>query len=138
MNKNFTRGVKIVEFKMNEKGFETAFEYGILKISGDTEYGFRPFQLLVSAVAVCSGGVLRKVLERMRLPYENIDVQAKVTRDEKEANRVSDIHLNFVIKGKELPHEKVEKALVVTRKNCSIVQSVKDGINITESFEIHA
>jgi putative redox protein len=125
-----------MDFKMNEKGFETNVEYGTLKISGDVEYGFRPFQLLVSSIAVCSGGVLRKVLERMRLPYENIDVKAKVTRDEKEANRVSDIHLHFVIKGNELPHEKVEKALVVTRKNCSMVQSVKDSINITESFEI--
>jgi putative redox protein len=125
-----------MDFKMNEKGFETTVEYGTLKISGDAEYGFRPFQLLVSSVAVCSGGVLRKVFERMRLPYENIDVQAKVTRDEKEANRVSDIHLHFVIKGNELPHEKVEKALAVTRKNCSMVQSVKDSINITESFEI--
>lgn len=125
-----------MDFKMNEKGFETNVEYGTLQISGDAEYGFRPFQLLVSSVAVCSGGVLRKVLERMRLPYENIDVTAKVTRDEKEANRVSDIHLHFVIKGDGLPHEKVEKALVVTRKNCSMVQSVKDSINITESFEI--
>jgi putative redox protein len=127
-----------MDFKMNKKGFETTVEYGTLKISGDAEFGFRPFQLLVSSLAVCSGGVLRKVLERMRLPYENIDVQAKVTRDEKEANRVSDIHLHFVIKGNELPHEKVEKALVVTRKNCSMVQSVKDSINITESFEIKA
>jgi putative redox protein len=127
-----------MDFKMNEKGFETTVEYGTLQISGDAEYGFRPFQLLVSSVAVCSGGVLRKVLERMRLPYENIDVQAKVTRDENEANRVSDIHLHFVIKGNELPHEKVEKALVVTRKNCSMVQSVKDSINITESFDIQA
>lgn len=125
-----------MDFKMNEKGYETTVEYGTLKISGDAEYGFRPFQLLVSSVAVCSGGVLRKVLERMRLPYENIDVQAKVTRVEKEANRVSDIHLHFVIKGNELTHEKIEKALVVTRKNCSMVQSVKDSINITESFEI--
>lgn len=125
-----------MDFKMNEKGFETTVEFGTLQISGDAEYGFRPFQLLVSSVAVCSGGVLRKVLERMRLPYENIDLQAKVTRDEEEANRVSDIHLHFVIKGNKLQHEKIEKALVVTRKNCSIVQSVKDSINITESFEI--
>lgn len=123
---------------MTEKGYETIFEYGSLQISGDAEYGFRPFQLLVSSVAVCSGGVLRKVLERMRLSFENIDVQAKVTRDENEANRVSDIHLHFIIKGYELPHEKVEKALVVTRNNCSMVQSVKDSINITESFEIKA
>ncbi|MFG6495919.1 OsmC family protein [Fictibacillus sp. UD] len=127
-----------MEFKMTEKGFETSVDYGTLQISGDAEYGYRPFQLLVSSVAVCSGGVLRKVLERMRMTYEDISVQAKVTRVEDEANRVSDIHLHFVIKGSELSQEKVEKALIVTRKNCSMVQSVKDSINVTESFEIVA
>jgi putative redox protein len=125
-----------MKFKMREAGFETDLEYGILHISGDTEYGFRPFQLLVSSVAVCSGGVLRKVLERMRLTFDDIEVQAEVKRDEKEANKVTDIHLHFVITGKGLSEEKVEKALVVTRKNCSMVQSVKDSINVTETFEI--
>ncbi|MCM3720337.1 OsmC family protein [Fictibacillus phosphorivorans] len=127
-----------MEFKMKERGYETTFEYGTLDISGDAEFGFRPFQLLVSSVAVCSGGVLRKVLERMRLSYENIDVKAKVTRDEKEANKITDIHLHFIIIGNNLSEEKVKKALAVTRKNCSMVQSVIESINITESFEIQA
>ncbi|MDR7074617.1 OsmC family protein [Fictibacillus barbaricus] len=125
-----------MNFKMKENGFETTFEYGTLQISGNEDYGFRPYQLLVSSVAVCSGGVLRKVLERMRLPFDDIQVSADVKRDEKEANKVTHIHLHFTIAGKELTNEKVEKALVVTRKNCSMVQSVKDSIEITESFEI--
>jgi uncharacterized OsmC-like protein len=125
-----------MNFKMKENGFETTFEYGTLQISGNADYGYRPYQLLVSSVAVCSGGVLRKVLERMRLPFDDIQVSAEVKRDEKEANKVTHIHLHFTIAGKELPNEKVEKALVVTRKNCSMVQSVKDSIEITESFEI--
>lgn len=123
---------------MTENGFETEVDFGTLEISGNAEYGYRPFQLLVSSIAVCSGGVLRKVLERMRMPYEDITVQAKETRVEKEANKVSEIHLHFLIKGKNLSEEKVEKALHVTRKNCSMVQSVKDSIKITESFTIQA
>jgi putative redox protein len=125
-----------LEFKMTEKGFETTVDYGTLHISGNEEYGFRPFQLFVSSIAVCSGGVLRKVLERMRIAFDDITVQAKVTRVEDEPNRISDIHLHFVIKGSELSEDKMEKALKVTRKNCSMVQSVKDSIHITESFEI--
>lgn len=126
----------ILEFKMTEKGFETTVDYGTLHISGKEEYGFRPFQLLVSSIAVCSGGVLRKVLERMRMTFDDITVQAKVTRVEDEPKRISDIQLHFVIKGSELSEDKMEKALKVTRKNCSMVQSVKDSIHITESFEI--
>jgi uncharacterized OsmC-like protein len=136
LNKSFRTWGISMHFKMKENGFETTFEYGKLQISGNADYGFRPYQLLVSSVAVCSGGVLRKVLDKMRLTYQDIEVSAEVKRNEEEANKVTDIHLHFVIQGKELSKEKVEKALIVTRKNCSMVQSVKDSINITESFEI--
>jgi putative redox protein len=127
---------KIMEFNMKENGFATNFSYGELHISGDENYGFRPYQLLVSSVAVCSGGVLRKVLEKMRIPYDDIKVSANVERNEKEANRVEKIHLHFVIKGENIPEEKMERVLEVTRKNCAMVQSVKDSIQVTESFEL--
>ncbi|KAB2336179.1 OsmC family protein [Cytobacillus depressus] len=123
-------------FNMTENGFVTECAYGELTVSGDDQYGFRPYQLLVSSIAVCSGGVLRKVLERMRISFQDIKVQAEVERNEKEANRIEKIHLHFVILGEDLNETKIEKALVVTRKNCAMVQSVKDSIEITESFEI--
>ncbi|WP_047154164.1 OsmC family protein [Aneurinibacillus tyrosinisolvens] len=125
-----------MEFNMKENGFATNFSYGELHISGDENYGFRPYQLLVSSVAVCSGGVLRKVLEKMRIPYDDIKVTANVERNEKEANRVEKIHLHFIIKGENIPVEKMERVLELTRKNCAMVQSVKDSIQVTESFEL--
>ncbi|WCK56901.1 OsmC family protein [Aneurinibacillus sp. Ricciae_BoGa-3] len=125
-----------MEFYMKENGFATKFPFGELNISGDDNFGFRPYQLLVSSVAVCSGGVLRKVLEKMRMSYEDIKVAVNVERNEAEANRVEKIHLHFVIKGENLQEAKVGKALEVTRKNCAMVQSVKDSIQITESFEL--
>lgn len=51
-------------FNMTENGFVTEFGYGELNVSGEDQYGFRPYQLLVSSLAVCSGGVLRKVIGR--------------------------------------------------------------------------
>lgn len=125
-----------MEFIMKENGFSTTFEYGELDISGNEQYGFRPYQLLVSSIAVCSGGVLRKVLEKKRITYEDIKVTADVTRNPEGAQEIQKIHLHFIIKGEILNESKIEKSLEVTRKNCSMVQSVKDSIEITESFEI--
>ncbi|WP_261134581.1 OsmC family protein [Bacillus sp. Marseille-Q3570] len=121
-----------MEFKMTEGGFTTEFEYGKLDISGNEEYGFRPYQLLVSSVAVCSGGVLRKVLEKMRYPFEDITVNAEVERNEAEANRVEKIALTFHIKTAEWNEQKIEKAMHLTRKNCSMVQSVQESIEVVE------
>ncbi len=125
-----------MKFIMKEHGFETEVEYGKLQVCGDEQYGFRPYQLLVSAVAVCSGGVLRKVLEKKRIAFSDISVTTEIERNEKRANSVSKIHMHFQIAGADLTEEAIEKCLKVTRKNCSMVQSVEDSIEITESFEI--
>ncbi|WP_216830258.1 OsmC family protein [Alkalihalobacterium elongatum] len=125
-----------MEFIMKENGFKAEFEYGTLDISGNEEFGFRPYQLLVSSIAVCSGGVLRKVLEKKRVQYKDVKVSADVTRNPEGAQEIQKIHMHFVITGSNLNEEKIEKSLVVTRKNCSMVQSVKDSIEITETFEI--
>lgn len=125
-----------MEYIMKENAFTAQFEYGELDISGDEKYGFRPFQLMVSSIAVCSGGVLRKVLTKMRIPYEDIHLKASVERNEAEANRIEKIHVHFLIKGKDLNAAKIEKALELTRKNCPMVQSVKDSIEIIETFEL--
>lgn len=125
-----------MKFSMKDGGFTTTTAYGKLHISGNEEYGFRPYQLLVSSVAVCSGGVFRSVAEKMRLDVEDIQIEADVTRNEEEANRVEKIHLHFTIKGSGLPENRIEKALEITRKNCSMVRSVEGSIEITESFTL--
>ncbi|WP_035344345.1 OsmC family protein [Halalkalibacter hemicellulosilyticus] len=124
-----------MEFKMKENGFQGEFEFGTLDVSGNEEFGFRPFQLLVSSVAVCSGGVLRKVLEKKRITYDDITIQADVTRNEAGANEVTDIHLHFNIVGSSASDQQIEKSLEIAKRNCPIVQSVKDSIQVTESFK---
>jgi putative redox protein len=123
-------------FNMQEVGFQSEFEYGNLQVAGNEEYGFRPYQLMVSSIAVCSGGVLRTILEKKRLDVEDMTIKAEVTRNEEEANRIEKIHLHFSIKGKNLEETKVQKAMDLAYKNCSMVQSVKDSIEVKETFDI--
>ena len=126
-----------MEFKMKEEtGFYTELEFGRLDVAGDEEYGFRPYQLLVSSVAVCSGGVLRKILKKMRLVVKDIGISAEAVRNEAEADRIEKISIHFKLYGSSLPEKKIEKALELTRKNCSMVQSVIGSIEVVETYEI--
>lgn len=126
-----------MEFKMKQDvGFYTETSFGRLDVAGDDAHGFRPYQLLVSSIAVCSGGVFRKVLEKMRMEIKDIHIKADADRVEAEANRVSRITVHFRIEGKNLDEKKIEKAMVLTRKNCSMVQSVIGSIEVEETFEI--
>ncbi|UOR13413.1 OsmC family protein [Halobacillus amylolyticus] len=124
-----------MEFYIKGEGIRTSFEYGELDISGDEAYGFRPYQLMTSSIAGCSLSVYRKILDKQRIDYEDIIVRADVERNAEEANRIEKISLHFVVKGYRLNQDKLLKNLDISSNNCSMVQSVKDSIEIEETLE---
>lgn len=130
------KGMIIMEYRMNETGFVGDYEFGALNISSNDEFGYRPFALMVSSIVGCSGGLLRTVLNKMRINFVDMIINADVKRNPDMANRIEEINLKFTIFGKDIPEKKVAKALEVSRKNCAMIQSVKDSITIKETFEI--
>src|SRR5699024_3619200 len=104
-----------MQFTWKEDYMETtAFNYDTLHISPDDTKGYRPFQLLVASVASCSGGVFHKILKKQRIEYESLTIDAEVERNE-------DI---------------MQRNLELSRKNCSMVQSFQDSINVQENITI--
>ncbi len=126
-----------MKFSMTEHGFETTTNFGTLIISSNDDYGFRPYQLLVSSLAACTGGVLKNVLEKMRMPATNISIEAKeIIRNPDEANRVEKVHLHVVIEGSMIDDKKMQRAMELTTKNCSMVQSVAESIEVVKTYEV--
>ncbi|GHH99130.1 OsmC family protein [Neobacillus kokaensis] len=122
------------EYKNGVTNHETI--YGILPISSDDSKGYRPFELLVSSIVGCSSGVLYKILEKKRMKVEAIRIQSNVERKKEEANKVTEISLHYIIEGTGLKEEQIKKSIEMAFKNCAMVQSVKDSIKISESFEV--
>src|SRR5690625_5001840 len=114
-------GMKM-KFYFKENTVHTEFEYGELVISGNEEYGFRPFQLMVSSIVSCSGSVFKQILSKQRIEIESLEISADVKRNADEANRIEQIDLTFIVKGSELNQAKLDKSLAIARKNCAMVQ----------------
>lgn len=126
-----------MKFTLAKSGaFRSNFEFGELSISGNSDIGYCPVQLLVSSIAGCSGDVFRKVLDKKRISYNGIEIEAFIERNEKEANKVTKIELHFIVDGKNLNLEQLQKSLNVAMKNCAIAQSVKGAIIIEETVDI--
>ncbi|MFC2949580.1 OsmC family protein [Virgibacillus sediminis] len=125
-----------MEFHLKECGIQTELQFSELCVSGNEEYGFRPFQLMVASIAGCSGSVLRKILEKQRTDVEDIQIVADTNRNPAEGNRIEEISLVFTVKGRDLDPAKMQKNLETARKNCSMIRSVEDSIRIVESIEI--
>lgn len=66
-----------MEIVWNQNGFEADLEYGKLKISGNEEAGFRPYQLLAASIAACSGTVLHNILEKKRIQLKDMTIETK-------------------------------------------------------------
>lgn len=125
-----------MKFSMTEHGFTGDLPFGELAVSTNEEHGFRPYQLLVASLAVCSAGIIRKVLEKQRMPAEDIQVEVKeIVRIDEEAGRVSKVHLHFLIKG-DIKESKMDRVMELTRKNCSMIRSVENSIEVIETYEI--
>ncbi|MBM6616489.1 OsmC family protein [Bacillus suaedaesalsae] len=125
-----------MRFEMKEVGFKTNVEYGELHVSGNEDYGFRPYQLMVASIAVCSGGVLRTILEKKKLNIEDITIDTEVKRNPEYANRIEKINIHYTIKGENLKEDQVQKSIHLANKNCPMAQSVAGSIEIEETFKL--
>src|SRR5690625_4275566 len=94
-------GMKM-KFYFKENTVHTEFEYGELVISGNEEYGFRPFQLMVSSIVSCSGSVFKQILWMLRIVIVSLVISADVNLNADEANRIKQIDLTLIVNGSEL------------------------------------
>lgn len=126
-----------MKFQLQQSGaFAAEFKQGKINISSNTDIGFRPVELLVSSIAGCSGGLLKTILGKRRIEFEGIEIEATIERNEKEANKVTKVALHYIVLGKNLSLTKVQQSLDLAVKNCAIVQSVNNSIEIVETLEV--
>ena len=98
--------------------------------------GYSPLQLLISSIAGCSAIVFRTILEKKRITYDTFTIETEIGRSEALSKPVESVHLHYKIKAENITEEQLDKALQLAVKNCTIVQSVKDSIKVTETIEL--
>ncbi|RPF50570.1 OsmC family protein [Aquisalibacillus elongatus] len=125
-----------MKFQVTQDEIQTEVGYGTLNISPNEEEGYRPFQLMVASLAGCSASVYRKILNKQKVEFEEMTIDAEVERTGDDVNKIEKVTLNFKVKGQNLNQKKLEKGLQIASKNCSMVQSVIGSIEVVENVEI--
>src|SRR5699024_2087436 len=124
-----------MKFYVQENGMRAELNYGELDISGNVDHGYRLFQRMVASIVRCSSSVVRRLLENQRIQVEDLLVNAEVDRNPKEANRFEKLSLHYTIKGHHLDPYRLYKNLAISRKNCSMIRTVENSIEIDETIE---
>ncbi len=94
---------------------------GNAKIEMDAKNGFSPKALLLSGLAGCSAIDVVEILEKMRVPFASLSVDAEADQTEELPKVFKTIHLTYFIKTEEENREKVKKAIDLSlEKYCGV------------------
>jgi putative redox protein len=102
---------------------------------GGKNSGARPTELILSAVAGCTGIDIISILQKMRLEPISFQMDIKGDRAENHPKRFTHIHIHYALEG-DLPEEKVVRAIELSNdKYCSVSHSL--NAEITTSYSIN-
>jgi len=98
---------------------------------GGKNRGPRPKPLALVSLGGCTGMDVVSILKKMRVDFEslNIDVEADMT--EEHPKYYNKIKITYKFKGKDLPKDKLEKAVVLSQeKYCGITAMLSKAAEI--------
>ena len=104
---------------------------------GGRNLGPRPMEMLLLGTGGCSSIDVMLILQKMRQAVSDCHVEIEAERAESEPRVFTKIHLHFVVKGKGIKAEAVEKAVKLSaEKYCSASIMLGATAAMTHDFEI--
>jgi len=104
---------------------------------GGENLGVRPMEMLLLGVAGCTMIDVVTTLKKMRQELTHCETKVNAERADDHPKVFTDIHIQFIIKGKGLDSKKVEKAITLSaEKYCSASIMLGKTASITHDFEI--
>jgi putative redox protein len=108
------------------------------KISIDANAGFSPKALLLAGVAACSGIDVVDILEKMRIPFSGLVIDAEAEQTDDHPKVFKDIHLRYILGCEESNRDKVIKAIELSlEKYCGVAAMLRKNSKIDYSVELN-
>ena len=96
-----------------------------------------PLENVLISLGACSSVDVVSILEKARQSIKGCNVQVEAKRVDTVPKLFSDIHLHFVIEGKDVQAKHVERAVNLSAdKYCSVALMLNKTVNITHDFSI--
>ncbi|MHB1116736.1 OsmC family protein [Sideroxydans sp.] len=104
---------------------------------GGRNLGPRPMEMLLIGAGACTAYDVVHILKKARQPITDCVVDIQSERAETDPKVFTQIHMHFIVTGKGLKHEQVERAIKLSAdKYCSASIMLGKTADITHDFEI--
>ncbi len=106
---------------------------------GGTGAGPKPKPLMLVALAGCTGMDVVGMLKKMRIEPDDFHIEVEgEMRDDFPKDFLS-MHITYHFKGKDLPKDKLEKAVNLSQeKYCGVTATLQKAIKITHDIKVHS
>ena len=125
---------KRVLLKLSDEATYTAYtSHGELSVG---EKGFKPMELLLTALAGCSGVDVYTILKKKRQGIEDIEIEVKGYRRDKHPRIYERIEITYRVKG-EVQDKALSQAIKLSvDKYCSVYAMLSKSSHIEVRYEI--
>ena len=104
---------------------------------GGFSAGSRPMELLLIAVAGCTGMDVISILRKKRVKFEDFSIEVEAEQAEEHPKVFTEIKIHYLITGRNIRKVDVENAIELSEsKYCSATIMLKKSADITSTYEI--
>lgn len=119
----------------DEKGHSTVMD--AVKEKGGEGIGFTPGRLLLASVGGCTAMDIVQLLRKRRVSFSSVEVYVGGEQESGYPAYYKKIRLKYVVKGKDVPEDEVERAIRLSKDvYCSVGATVEGRAVIETSYEI--
>ncbi len=105
--------------------------------SGGENRGPRPKMLMLSALGGCTAMDVVAILKKMRVDIEGLNVIVEGDLTEEYPKHFSKMHIIYEFKGKDLPVDKLQKAIdLSSEKYCGVSVVYRKSMELTSEIRI--
>lgn len=109
------------------------------KLEIDAKAGFSPKALLLSGLAGCSGIDVVEILEKMRVPFSNLSIEAEADQTDTHPKVFKDIQLTYILTADEENRDKIKKAIELSLSTyCGVAAMLRKNSDIHYSIELRS
>jgi putative redox protein len=106
------------------------------KVGGE-DRGPRPKPLMMTALAGCTGMDVVSILKKMRVEVDDFNVTVEGDLTEEHPKQFSKMHVIYEFKGKDLPMDKLKKAVSLSEERyCGVSATYRQAMEITSEIKI--
>jgi len=105
--------------------------------AGGRNLGPRPKALLLAALGGCTGMDTISILKKMRVSPEYFNVEVEGELSEEHPKVYHTIHIKYIFRGKDLPVDKLEKAISLSQERyCAVTAMLRNSAKIDHKIVI--